>query len=51
MRVVVTGAAEGLERLATRLRDAGLDVVECPLLRIEPITSPLFVRVGTTGSC
>lgn len=37
MRVVVTRAAEGLDRLASRLRAAGLDVVECPLVRIEPI--------------
>jgi uroporphyrinogen-III synthase len=37
MRVVVTRAAEGLDRLTSRLRDAGLDVVECPLVRIEPL--------------
>ena len=37
MRVVVTRAAEGLDRLTSRLRAAGLDVVECPLVRIEPL--------------
>lgn len=37
MRVVVTRTAEGLERLTSRLRAAGLDVVECPLVRIEPL--------------
>jgi uroporphyrinogen-III synthase len=34
---VVTRAAEGLDRLTARLRDVGLDVVECPLVRIEPL--------------
>jgi len=37
MRVVVTRAAEGLDRLSARLRAAGLDVAECPLVRIEPL--------------
>lgn len=37
MRVVVTRAAEGLDRLSSRLRAAGLDAVECPLVRIEPL--------------
>ena len=37
MRVVVTRAAEGLDRLTSRLRAAGLEVVECPLVRIEPL--------------
>lgn len=37
MRVVVTRAAEGLDRLSGRLRAAGLDVAECPLVRIEPL--------------
>ena len=37
MRVVVTGT-EG--RLAERLRGAGLDVVEWPLIAIEPIDGP-----------
>ena len=37
MRVVVTRAGEGIDRLAGRLREAGLDVAECPLVRIEPL--------------
>jgi uroporphyrinogen-III synthase len=37
MRVVVTRAAEGLDRLTGRLQAAGLEVVECPLVRIEPV--------------
>jgi uroporphyrinogen-III synthase len=37
MRVVITRAAEGLDRLTARLRAAGLEVVECPLIRIEPL--------------
>ena len=40
MKVVLTRAAEGSSALAARLRDAGLDVVECPLVRIEPIEGP-----------
>jgi uroporphyrinogen III methyltransferase/synthase len=38
MRIVVTRAAEGLDRLTGRLQAAGLDVVECPLVRIEPLS-------------
>ncbi|HYY33698.1 MAG TPA: uroporphyrinogen-III synthase [Gaiellaceae bacterium] len=37
MKVAVTGTDA---RLAVRLRDAGLDVVEAPLIRIEPIEGP-----------
>ena len=37
---MLTRAAEGSSALAARLRDAGLDVVECPLVRIEPIEGP-----------
>lgn len=37
MKVVVTRAAEGLGRLAARLRAEGFEVAECPLVRIEPI--------------
>lgn len=37
MRVVVTGTDP---RLAQRLRDEALDVVECPLVRIEPVDGP-----------
>ncbi len=37
MRIVVTRAAEGLDRLSGRLREAGFDVVDCPLVRTEPV--------------
>lgn len=37
MRVAVTGTQEGL---AARLREEGLDVVECPLVAIEPLDGP-----------
>lgn len=37
MRVVVTRTAEGADRLSARLRAAGLDVAECPLVRIEAL--------------
>lgn len=40
MRVVVTRAADGASRLAARLREEGFDVVECPLVRIEPVAGP-----------
>lgn len=42
MKVVVTGTDP---RLAERLRAAGFGVVECPLIRIEPLDGPP-VRVG-----
>ena len=44
--VVVTGAREGASRLAARLRDAGLSVVECPLVAIEPIDGPPVHAAG-----
>jgi uroporphyrinogen III methyltransferase/synthase len=37
MRVVVTGTDP---RLAERLREEGLETVECPLIRIEPLDGP-----------
>jgi uroporphyrinogen-III synthase len=40
VRVVVTTAAEGAGQLAERLRRQGLDVAECPLIRIEPLPGP-----------
>lgn len=40
MKVVVTRAAEGLGRLAERLRTEGFDVEECPLVRIERMDGP-----------
>jgi uroporphyrinogen III methyltransferase / synthase len=42
VKVVVTGTDP---RLAERLRAAGFGVVECPLIRIEPLDGPP-VRVG-----
>ena len=40
VQVVVTRAAEGLGRLAGRLRAEGFEVEECPLVRIERIEGP-----------
>ncbi len=40
MRIVVTRARGGSERLGERLRAEGFDVEECPLIRIEPIEGP-----------
>lgn len=40
IRVVVTRAAEGAARLSDRLRGEGFDVVECPLVAVEPIDGP-----------
>jgi uroporphyrinogen III methyltransferase / synthase len=39
-RVALTRARGGNGELAARLRAVGLDVVECPLVRIEPIDGP-----------
>jgi uroporphyrinogen III methyltransferase / synthase len=36
-RVVLTRAAGSSDELAARLRQVGLEVAECPLIRIEPI--------------
>lgn len=38
--VVVTRSREGSGRLASGLREAGFRVVECPLVRIEPVDGP-----------
>ena len=46
VRVVLTRARGGNEELARRLRASGLELVECPLIRIEPIDGP---PVATTG--
>jgi uroporphyrinogen-III synthase len=44
MRVLVTRTREGSGRLAARLREEGFEVVERPLVRIEPVDgSPLRV--------
>ena len=40
VRVALTRARGGNDELAERLRDSGLDVVECPLIRIEPLEGP-----------
>ena len=45
-RVVLTRARGGNDELAGRLRASGLEVVECPLIRIEPLDGP---RVETAG--
>jgi uroporphyrinogen-III synthase len=45
LRVIVTRAEGGAGRLAGRLRAAGFDVVECPLVRIESVPGPP-VRAG-----
>jgi uroporphyrinogen-III synthase len=37
MRVALTRAAGGNEALAERLREAGLEPVECPLVAVEPL--------------
>jgi len=37
MRVALTRAAGGNEALAARLRKAGLEPVECPLVAVEPL--------------
>jgi uroporphyrinogen-III synthase len=37
MRVALTRAAGGNEALAARLRGAGLEPVECPLVAVEPL--------------
>jgi uroporphyrinogen-III synthase len=37
MRVALTRAAGGNEPLAARLREAGLEPVECPLVAVEPL--------------
>jgi uroporphyrinogen III methyltransferase / synthase len=40
VRVAVTRPPDGAARLSTRLRDAGFDVVECPLVAIERLDGP-----------
>ena len=40
MKVVVTRAEGGLSPLAAKLESAGFELVECPLIRIEPIDGP-----------
>jgi uroporphyrinogen-III synthase len=40
VRVVLTRARNGSERLAERIAELGFDVSECPLIRVEPIGGP-----------
>jgi len=45
MRVALTRAAGGNEALAARLREAGLEPVECPLVAVRPLPGgPVDVR-------
>jgi uroporphyrinogen-III synthase len=46
MRIVLTRAAGGNDALAARLRGAGLEALECPLVAVEPIPGP---PVGLDG--
>lgn len=46
MRVLVTRAYEGSDRLSDRLREAGYEPVRCPLVHIEPIDG---ARLATAG--
>jgi len=46
VQVVLTRARGGNWELAERLRVSGLDVVECPLIRIEPLESPPISVAG-----
>ena len=46
IRVVLTRARGGNDELAERLRASGLDVVECPLIRIEPLEGPPVSAFG-----
>jgi uroporphyrinogen III methyltransferase/synthase len=38
--VIVTGPRDGAHRLAARLRDAGLEAIECPLVRTVTLPGP-----------
>ena len=44
MKVIVTRPREQAGLLVARLEELGHDVVECPLIRIEPIPGPLDVE-------
>jgi uroporphyrinogen III methyltransferase/synthase len=46
VKVVVTRAREGADRLTERLRAAGFDVEECPLIRLESIEGPPIRPAG-----
>lgn len=46
MRVLVTRAREGADRLSSRLREAGFEPIECPLVRIEPLRGVRFQTAG-----
>lgn len=46
MRVVVTRAGKGNEPLASLLRAEGFEVLECPLVAIEPIAGPPIRAAG-----
>lgn len=40
MRIILTQRRESAARLAARLRSEGMEVVECPLIRVEPLDGP-----------
>jgi uroporphyrinogen III methyltransferase/synthase len=39
-RVVLTRARDGSSQTAARLRSEGLNIIECPLIRIQPLEGP-----------
>ena len=47
MRVVVTRPRAQARTLVERLEALGLDVVECPLIEIEPLAEPAVVETST----
>ncbi|HMI98738.1 MAG TPA: uroporphyrinogen-III synthase [Gaiellaceae bacterium] len=44
MKVIVTRARAQADLLAARLEELGHEVVECPLIRIEPLAGPVDVE-------
>jgi uroporphyrinogen-III synthase len=46
VRVAVTRPRDGAARLSTTLREAGFEVVECPLVAIEPLDGPPIDAAG-----
>jgi uroporphyrinogen-III synthase len=46
MRVLLTGTADQVERLAARLREEGFEPVECPLIETVPLGTDPIVLAG-----